>query len=148
VSKVTELIVNGLWAAPKDNGVDLDGLCLMTRPDGIDDWTEEKRRQWLNDNGYDLSVDLGDKGVWLHAVATNLASILNAQWKDESLSWIADTLQPGSLSSPLIFWQLPEDVLPITFAFRTMDGTSGVFRVTAYSVEDKKATIQIRLAQA
>ena len=146
MSEVTELTVNGIWASSENNGVDLDGLCLMTRPDGIDDWTEEKRRQWLNDNGYDLSVDLGDEGVWLHAVATNLAAIPNAQWNNGDLSWIENNLQPGSLSSPLIFWQLPDGVLPITFAFRTRNGTSGVFQVAAHSMEDKKVTIRIALA--
>ena len=146
MSEVTELTVNGLWAASTDNGIDLDGRCLMTRPEGIDDWTEEKRLQWLDDNGYDLSVDLGDKGVWLHAVATNLTVVPNPKWQDSDLSWVSDILQPGRQSSPLVFWQLPEDVLPLTFAFRTADGTSGLFRVTAFSPEDKKATLQIRLA--
>jgi hypothetical protein len=146
MSKMTELIVNGLWAASKDNGVDLDGRRLMTRPDGIDQWTEERRRRWLNENGYDLSVDLGEKGAWLHAVATNLTAVANTRWEDKDLSWVKNMLQPGSVSSPLIFWELPQGVLPITFAFRTINGTPGVFRVTAYSVTDKKATIQIRLA--
>jgi hypothetical protein len=146
MSTVIELIVNGVWSAAENNGVDLDGCRLMTRPNGIDQWTEEKRREWLNDNGYDLSVDLGDKGVWLHAVATNLTTIPNARWDEKDLSWVTATLQPGSRSSPLIFWELPKGVLPITFAFRTMDGAAGLFRVTAYSVDEKKATVQIRLA--
>ena len=36
--KATELTVNGIWSAPENNGVDLDGLCLLTRPERIDDW--------------------------------------------------------------------------------------------------------------
>lgn len=146
MSEVTELTVNGCWAAPTDNGVDLDGMCLMTRPDGIDDWSEDKRQQWLNDNGYDLSVDLGEKGVWLHAVATNLTVVPNAKWEDDDLSWVSGTLQPGPQASPLVFWCLPDGPLPITFVFRTLNGTAGIFRVTAHSVEEKKATIQIKLA--
>ena len=55
MSGMTELTVNGLWATPKDNGVDLDGRRLITRPDGIDQWTEDKRRQWLNDNQLNFS---------------------------------------------------------------------------------------------
>ncbi len=146
MNDMTELTVNGLWAAPKDNGVDLDGRRLMTRAEGIDQWTEEKRRRWLNETGCDLSVDLGEKGAWLHAVATNLTVVANTRWEDKDLSWVKNTQQPGSLASPLIFWELPQGVLPITFAFRTINGTAGIFRVTAYSVTDKNATIQIRLA--
>lgn len=146
MTEMTELTVNGVWASPKDNGVDLDGHRLMTRPDGIDQWTEEKRRLWLNDNGYDLSVDLNDKGVWLHAVTTNLTTVPNARWDASDLSWVKATLQSGAQSSPLIFWELPQGLLPITFAFRTMNGAAGLFRITTYSVKDKKATIQIKLA--
>jgi hypothetical protein len=146
MSNVTELIVAGIWSAPENNGVDLDGLCLITRPDGIDTWTEEKRRQWLTDHGYDLSVDLGEKGVWLHAVSTNLLVLPNTKWEENDLSWIERTLQSGGLSSPLVFWELPQGVLPITFAFRTLNGTSGLFRVIACSISDKKATIQVKLA--
>ncbi len=145
VSKPTELTVNGIWSAPENNGVDLDGRCLLTRPEGIDNWSEGKRLQWLKDNGYDLSVDINDKGVWLHAVETNLMVIPNSRWEDTDLSWIQGTLQSGSLASPLVFWELPQGVLPITFAFRTANGRSGVFRMTAYSLNKRKATLQVRL---
>ena len=47
MSKTTELTVNGLWAALEDNGIDFNELRLMTRPEGIDDWGEAKRQQWL-----------------------------------------------------------------------------------------------------
>jgi len=140
------LVVNGIWSAPDNNGVDLDGLRLLTRPDGIDSWAEEKRRKWLYDNGYDLSIDINEKGVWLHAVGTNLVAIPAERWEGGDLSWIEDALQPGALSSPLVFWELPAVPLPITFAFRTQNGASGVFRVTAYSQKERKATIQVRLA--
>ena len=146
MSNATELTVNGLWAAPEDNGIDLDGRCLMTRPEGIDEWNEDKRLQWLNDNGYDLSIDFSEEGVWLHAVATNVTVIPNEKWEDTNLAWISEILQPGSQSSPLILWQLPEGILPVTFAFRTMNGTSGLFRLTAYSLDKKQATIQIKVA--
>ena len=146
MKEMTELNVNGLGAASKDNGVDLDGLTLITRPQGIDEWAGDKRMQWLNDNGYDLSVDLDDATPWLHAVATNLTAIHNSRWEDDDLSWIESTLLPGSLASPLVLWQLQEPDLPVTFAFRTLNGVSGLFRMTAYSTPDKKATIQIKLA--
>jgi len=143
--QTTELTVNGIWSAPENNGVDLDGLRLMTRPDGIDDWSPEDRQQWLTDNGYDLSVDINNGGVWLHAVETNLMVIPNGKWDDGSLSWVGDILQSGSLSSPLVFWQLPQGLLPVTFAFRTRNGTSGIFRVTEHTQQERTATIQVRL---
>ena len=145
VRNVTELAVNGIWSAPKDNGVDLDGLRLMTRPEGIDGWTAGKRQQWLTGSGYDLSVDINEKGVWLHAVETNLMVIPNERWEDSNLSWIRDILQPGALSSPLVFWELPPGLVPVTFAFRTRNGTAGIFRVTAYSQEKRQATIHVKL---
>lgn len=147
MSKATELTVNGIWSAPRNNGVDLDGLCLLTRPEGIDDWSEDRRRQWLKHNGYDLSVDINEKGVWLHAVETNLVVIPDGKWEDADLSWIKGILQDGSQSSPLVFWELPQRVLPISFAFRTANGKSGVFRITAYSQEDRKLTLQVKLQE-
>ena len=145
--KATELTVNGIWSAPENNGVDLDGLRLLTRPDGIDNWLDDKRRQWLKDNGYDLSVDINEKGVWLHAVETNLVVIQNGRWEHANMSWIEGILQGGSLSSPLVFWEIPQGVLPITFAFRTANGKSGVFRITAYSQEARKVTIEVKLQE-
>lgn len=121
-------------------------MCLLTRPEDIDKWTEDERRRWLNDHGYDLSVDVSEKGVWLHAVATNMVVVAGDRWSEGDLSWVTTTLQPGASSSPLIFWELPKGVLPITFAFRTLSGIAGVFRVVAYSMERRNATIQIRLA--
>jgi len=143
----TELTVNGIWSAPKNNGVDLDGLRLLTRPAGIDKWSDDKRRQWLKDNGYDLSIDINKKGVWLHAVETNLVVIPDGRWRDADLSWVQEILQDGSRSSPLVFWELPQGVLPMTFAFRTANGKSGVFRIAAYSQEARKVTIEIRLQE-
>ncbi len=140
MSGITELTVT------ENSGVDLDGLRLLTRPDDIDRRTEEERRQWLRANGYDLSIDLDDeKVVWVHGVETNLTVIPNDRWDEPDLSWIGETLQRGTLSSPLVLWELPQDILPLTFAFRTENGTSGLFRITAYSRHDKKATIQIKL---
>ena len=145
--ELAELTVNGIWSAPEDNGVDLDGMRLLTRPEGIDKWSEEKRRKWLMDNGYDLSVDVNEKGVWLHAVAMNLVVIPNGRWEDADMSWIEGILQGGSLSSPLVFWELPQGVLPISFAFRTANGKSGIFRIASYSQQDRTATLQVKLHQ-
>lgn len=145
--KITELTVAGIGSAPENNGIDLDGRRLLTRPAGIDDWTETIRRQWLRNNGYDLSVDINDKGVWLHAVEMNLLVIPDSKWDDTDLSWIRSVLQAGALSSPLVFWELPPGLLPITFAFRTGNGVAGVFRVVAYSAGDRTATIQIKLSE-
>lgn len=146
MQKSVELNVNGLWAAKENNGVDLDGCRLITRPEGIDQWDEEKRRHWLVENSYDLSIDLTEKGVFLHAVATNLVVVDPSRWEDSDLSWISRLLQVGSLAGPLVFWELPRGVLPITFAFRTSNGASGLFRVVDLSIQRKKAGIQIRLA--
>jgi hypothetical protein len=99
---------------------------------GVRQRREETRRQWLNDNGYDLSVDLNEKGVWLHAVATNLTTVPNARWDASNLSWVKTALQSGAQSSPLVFWALPKGLLPLTFAFRTMNCAAGVFRVTGW----------------
>lgn len=145
MSKAIELTVNGIWSAPENNGVDLDGQRLLTRPEGIDAWSEDKRRQWLKDNGYDLSIDINEKGVWLHAVETNLVVIPDGKWGDADLSWIQEILQDGSQSSPLVFWELPKGVLPMTFAFRTANGKSGLFRIAAYSQEARKVTIEVKL---
>lgn len=146
MSDITRVIVNGIGAASENNGIDLDGQCLMTRPVGIDKWTEEDRLSWLIDNGYDLSVDLDARFPWLHAVATNMTIIANERWDESDLSWIAEILQPGSTRNPLTFWQFIEPELPVTFAFRTKTGASGIFRLTSYSIEDKRATIEIKIA--
>lgn len=143
--KTVELTVNGIWSAPENNGVDLDGLQLLTRPDGIDKWDADKQRQWLRDNGYDLSIDLNERGVWLHAVDTNIVAVPSGKWDEKNLSWIASEMAPGSASGPLVFWELPADLTPITFAFRTRNGASGILRVVAYSQEERTATIQVKL---
>ncbi len=142
MNKATELtIIQG-------TGVDLDGLCLLVRPEDLDSRTENERRQWLRENGYDLSIDLDDdEAVWIHGVETNLTVIPNEKWDNSDLSWIGQILQDGTGSGPLVLWELPRDILPITFAFRTANGTSGVFRVTAYSQKDKKATVQVKLQE-
>ncbi|MDT8391984.1 MAG: hypothetical protein RRC34_15900 [Lentisphaeria bacterium] len=146
MNDITQLTVNSLGAAADDNGIDLDGRCLLTRPDGIDEWVETKRLSWLMDNGYDLSVDLDSATPWLHAVATNMAIVPNERWNEADFSWIAKALQPGSPTNPLTFWQLQEPPLPVTFAFRTMNGASGIFRLTAYSKKEKTAAIEIKTA--
>jgi len=140
MNTATELTVT------EGTGVDLDGLRLLARPEGLDNETENERRHWLRENGYDLSIDLDDdKVAWIHGVETNLTVIPNDKWDNADLSWVVKTLQIGTLSSPLILWELPQDVIPITFAFRTANETSGVFRVTAYSQREKTATIQVKL---
>jgi hypothetical protein len=144
MSEITQLTVNGLGAASENSGIDLDGRCLITRPAGIDDWTEEERIDWLIKNGYDLSVDLDANSPWLHAVATNMTITPNQRWDEPDVAWIAGALQPGSPTNPLTFWQLQEPELPVTFAFRTKTGASGMFRLTAYLTEEKKATIEIK----
>lgn len=146
MSKVREFVVGCFDTAPKDNGLDLDGLRLMTRPEGINSWPAEKRTAWLRENGYDLSVDFDGKKMWVHGVNTNIVVVAGTLWDEADLSWIIRTLQPGAASSALVLWELPSTVaLPLTFAFRTVNGASGLFRVTAFSQADKQATIQVRL---
>ena len=48
---------------------------------------------------YLWDTTLGEKGAWLHAVATNLTAVANTRWEDKDLSWVKDTLQPSSVSS-------------------------------------------------
>ncbi|MDD2238160.1 MAG: hypothetical protein PHG65_13220 [Kiritimatiellae bacterium] len=144
MSDTTRITVNGIGAAAENNGIDLDGQCLMTRPTEIDEWAEGKRLLWLIDNGYDLSIDLDTSSPWLHAVATNMTIVPNERWTDPDLSWITALLQPGSPINPLTLWQLQEPELPVTFAFRTKSAASGLFRLTTYSTEEKRATIEIK----
>ena len=146
MNDTTQLTVNSLGAAQNDNGIDLDGRCLLTRPDGIDEWDETKRLSWLMDNGYDLSVDLDSATPWLHAVATNMVIVPNERWNEPDFSWITEALQQGSSTNPLTFWQLQEPQLPVTFAFRTMNGASGMFRLTTYSTDKKTADLEIKTA--
>ena len=42
MSDTTRITVNGIGAAAENNGIDLDGQYLMTRPAEIDEWTEGK----------------------------------------------------------------------------------------------------------
>jgi len=144
--KVKEFVVAGFDSAAKDNGLDLDGLRLMTRPEGIDAWPADQRTQWLKESGYDLAVDFDGKKVWIHGVNANIVVVSGALWADADLSWISRTLPAGESSSSLVLWELPPTVvLPLTFAFRTLNGGSGLFRVTAFSQAEKTATIQVRL---
>jgi hypothetical protein len=147
MAEMSRLVVNGIWSADANNGVDLDVPRLLTRPEGIDKWTEEKRRKWLHDNSYDLSVDVNNGGVWLHAVETNITVVPNEKWLDADLSWIRSTIQSGIESSPLVFWELPRNIFPVTFAFRTGGGASGLLRVTSASQDQRTASLSIRLSQ-
>ncbi len=143
--QITECVVGCLFSTQVNNGLDLDMPRLITPQEGINDWPEEQRRGWLRENGYDLSVDMeGGNTVWSHAVYTNLTVVSNDRWEDDSLAWVAQTLQPGDLAGELVFWSLPKQPFPLTFAFHTADGTAGLFRVTAYSTEEKTVTIQVR----
>ena len=142
---VTQFVVNGIWSADENDGVDLDVPRLLTRPAGIDKWTEDKRRKCLGDNSYDLSVDINNGGVWLHAVETNLTVVPNGRWQEPDLSWVRITLQSGKESNPLVFWELPRNTFPITFAFRTGSGRPGLLRVMSASQEERTALLAVRL---
>lgn len=141
----SEFVVGCPFTTSVDNGLDLDVPALITRPEGLNDWSKAERRRWLREHSYDLSTDIDEGGaVWLHAVCANLTVVANTHWEDTSLAWVAQLLPPGEAACGIVFWELPRQPFPITFAFHTADGTAGLFRVTAFSVERQTVTVQVR----
>ena len=102
MNKVKEFVLVGLDSAGRDNGLDLDSLSLMTRPEAINSWPPDRREKWLLESGYDLSVDFDGKKMWVHGVNANIVVVASSMWDEADLSWVTRTLQTGDKSSALV----------------------------------------------
>lgn len=116
----------------------------LTMPRELRQWND-RRLSWLKTNGVNLIVDHGSHGFFILGWGTTLAPVRNERWTGD-LGWIAATLAvPPAEASDWLHLQFRDDVaLPMTFAYRTWRGATGLIRVSGMQQSPWRLKVDVR----
>lgn len=124
----------------------LNMSAALTMPRELPEWNEQ-RLHWLKTKGANVIFDHGVHGFFILGWGTTLAPVNNDMWSEDP-GWVALTLAaPPAEASDWLHLQFKDDVaLPVTFAYRTWRGATGLIRVSEMRHSPWRLTVEVRPA--
>ncbi len=155
VSKTTDAVAPALKAVINDadsmqgrEAIDLDHAQLFNLPDA-NGWSRQQADDWLADNNIDLVAEY-ENNLWtLITRGMALNPIGNDRW-DTMTATELDKVLSGEVPSAKLDIKVREQrssrfhtlnfgiAAPVTFAFKTVEGSSGVLRIVEFSKLSKR----------
>ena len=141
--------------------LDLDQARWLAWPAEVGDWNDRRRGQWADESGADLLVAGPQAAPRLGVIAMSLAPADASRWTNppsraEVVEMIsqAGTNWCGAPTNTVS--DLGEDVsvmnldcpLPVTYAFRTVEGAAGLLQITAVANNPPSVRIRYKLVEA
>jgi len=129
----------------------LSAPTALTVPGGLPQWNDQ-RLDWLKANSVDVIFDHeshGEPGAFfILGWGTTLAPVNNEMWSGD-LGWIALTVaEPPGEASDWLHLQFRDSVaLPMTFAYRTWRGDTGLLRVSRMQQSPWRLDVELRAAK-
>jgi len=137
--------------------LDLDAGKVCKQPRDMDVWSEAGLTDWVRQNSIDLLVDRGVEGRWgfmtTRTAELRLGWLTNDRWQVISEADLLHTLTNSLV--PLEVWEegnlkmvmLPKESSPLTFAFRTASGTTGLLQIAGFTAKPRGVRIRYKLLQ-
>jgi serine/threonine protein kinase len=154
---VREVTLNDIDDLRGGEALDLDSGELLDLPKDIEKRPDSESLQWLRERGADLLLDRVG-GRWGLMTTTDnelkLATLGNESWEalaEQSLSKALGAEQTGleiKQREPWRVYVLATNMLPpLTFAFVTASGTTGLLQITRFTEAPSSARLRYKLVQ-
>lgn len=149
---VRERVINGLVGGKGNEGLALESGKQFNLAPEFGENSAKPLREWIESRGIDLFADCPKKSIWvLRAGGLGLTKLPNDRWNDMKAAAVAGKVDIPEFGVEVLerqgFPMREEQQLPVTFAFKTRAGRTGLMQIVALGKNPRSITIRYKLVE-